>query len=262
MISSIAIGAFDGVHLAHKVLIDSVDAVAIIERNGGVLTPGYVRTRYIDKPSYFYHFNKIKELSAEAFLLRLKEDFPNLAKIVVGYDFHFGKGKSGDVKLLEKLFDGEVTVVESIKSDGIAVHSRVIKDLIKNSEIQKANILLGRSYQICGEVISGQGIGSKEIVPTLNINSKEYLLPKEGIYATNTKIGDIWYKSVSFIGHRVSTDGKFAVETHIIDKDIHSANDSIEISFESFIRENRKFDSLSELKRQIEDDILKAKEII
>ncbi|MBN2721793.1 MAG: bifunctional riboflavin kinase/FAD synthetase [Campylobacterales bacterium] len=262
MITSIAIGAFDGVHLAHKVLIDSVDAIAIIERNSGVLTPGYVRTRYIDKPSFFYHFDKIRELSAEAFLLRLKEDFPSLAKIVVGYDFHFGKGKSGDVKLLEKLFDGEVTVVEPIKSDGIAVHSRVIKDLIKNSEIQKANILLGRSYQICGEVISGQGIGGKELVPTLNIDSKDYLLPKDGIYATNTKIGDIWYKSVSFIGHRVSTDGKFAIETHIIDKEIHGVNGSIEISFESFIRENRKFDDFGELKRQIEDDILKAKEII
>ncbi len=262
MISSIAIGAFDGVHLAHKVLIDSVDAVAIIERNGGVLTPGYVRTRYIDKPSYFYHFDKIKELSAEAFLLRLKEDFPNLIKIVVGYDFHFGKDKSGDVKLLKKLFEGEVIVVDVIKSDEIAVHSRTIKDLIKNSEIKQANRLLGRSYQICGEVIRGQGIGSKEIVPTVNINPKEYLLPKEGIYATSTKIGDIWYKSVSFVGHRVSTDGKFAVETHIIDKDIHNVNDSIEISFESFIRENRKFDNLGELKRQIEDDILKAKEII
>lgn len=262
MITSIAIGAFDGVHLAHKVLIDSVDAVAIIERNSGVLTPGYIRTRYIEKPSFFYHFDKIRELSAEAFLSRLKEDFPSLAKIVVGYDFHFGKGKSGDVKLLEKLFYGEVVVVEPIKSDGIAVHSRVIKDLIKNSEMQKANILLGRSYQICGEVISGQGIGSKELVPTLNIDSKDYLLPKDGIYATNTKIGDIWHKSVSFIGHRVSTDGKFAIETHIIDQEIHGINGSIEISFEKFIRENRKFDDFGELKSQIEEDILKAKEII
>jgi len=262
VITSIAIGAFDGVHLAHKVLIDSVDAVAIIERNSGVLTPGYARTRYIDKPSFFYHFDKIRELSAEAFLSRLKEDFPDLAKIVVGYDFHFGKGKSGDVKLLEKLFDGEVVVVEPIKSEGIAVHSRVIKDLIKNSEIQKANILLGRSYQIYGEVISGQGIGGKELVPTLNVDSKDYLLPKDGIYATNTKIGDIWHKSVSFIGHRVSTDGKFAVETHIIDKEIHGVNYSVEISFEKFIRENRKFDDFRELKRQIEEDILQAKEII
>ena len=262
MITSIAIGAFDGVHLAHKVLIDSVDAVAIIERNSGVLTPGYTRIRYIDKPSFFYHFDKIRELSAEAFVLRLKEDFPYLTKIVVGYDFHFGRGKSGDVKLLEKLFDGEVVVVDPIKSEGIAVHSRVIKDLIKNSEIAKANILLGRSYQICGEVIRGQGIGSKELVPTLNIDSKNYLLPKDGIYATNTKIGDIWLKSVSFIGHRVSTDGKFSIETHIIDKEIHGVNDSIEISFKKFIRENKKFDDFGALKRQIEEDILKAKEII
>ncbi len=262
MITSIAIGAFDGVHLAHKVLIDSVDAVAIIERNSGVLTPGYVRTRYIDKPSFFYHFDKIKELSAESFLSRLKEDFPSLAKIVVGYDFHFGKDKRGDVKLLEKLFDGEVIAVDVIKLNDIAIHSRTIKDFIKNSEIQQANRLLGRSYQICGDVIKGQGIGSKELVPTLNIDPKEYLLPKDGIYATNTKIGDIWHKSVSFVGHRVSTDGRFAVETHIIDKEIHNVNDQIEISFENFIRENRKFDDFSELKRQIKDDILKAKEII
>ncbi len=260
MITSIAIGAFDGVHLAHKVLIDIVDAVVIIERNSGVLTPGYIRTRYIEKPSFFYHLDKIRELSAEDFISRLKEDFPNLTKIVVGYDFHFGKDKNGDIKLLKKLFDGEVNVVDAIKLNGITIHSREIKDFIRNSEIEKANMLLGRSYQICGEVISGQGIGSKELVPTLNINTQDYLLPKEGIYATKTKIGDIWHNSISFVGHRVSTDGKFAIETHILDKELHNIKGSIEISFENSIRENRKFGSLNELKAQIEKDIKEARE--
>lgn len=260
MITSIAIGAFDGVHLAHKVLIDSVDAVVIIERNSAVLTPGYIRTRYIDKPSFFYHLDKIQELSAEAFVSKLKEDFPNLAKIVVGYDFHFGKNKGGDTKLLEKLFDGEVRVVNAIKLDSIAIHSRIIKDALHCGDITNANKLLGRGYEVTGEVITGQGLGAKELVPTLNLAVNDFLLLKEGVYITKTKIDNIWYNSVSFIGHRESTDGRFAIETHVLDRHIEALKGNVSISFVEFLRENKKFFSLDELKAQIEQDIKEAQE--
>jgi len=104
-IKSIAIGSFDGLHIAHKTLIDEVEAIVIIERNGGYLTPGYKRSVHTDKICCFYHFDKVKSLSPEAFVDKLKEDFPSLEKIVVGYDFHFGKGKSGNAKMLQALCD-------------------------------------------------------------------------------------------------------------------------------------------------------------
>lgn len=261
MIRSIAIGAFDGIHTAHNVLINKADALVVIERNSAILTPGYKRSEHITKPIFFYHLDKIKDLTPKEFVKLLISNFADLEEIIVGYDFGFGKNKSGNIDTLKEFFKGRVTVVDAIKHEHIAVHSRAIKEYIREGKIQDANRLLGRSYVIEGDVISGQGLGGKHFVPTLNIDVRRYLLPKEGIYATRTKIYDIWHKSVSFIGHRVSTDGKFAVETHVLDKELHNITGSIKISFEYFIRENRKFDDLGELKKQIIDDIGKTKEL-
>jgi len=114
-IKSIAIGSFDGIHLGHQALIDKVDALVIIERNGGYLTPGYKRSLFTSKVCCFYHFDKIKSLTAEAFVHKLEVDFPALEMIVVGYDFHFGKGKTGNAEILQALCDREVLVVDEVE---------------------------------------------------------------------------------------------------------------------------------------------------
>ena len=261
-IKSIAIGSFDGIHIAHKTLIDKADALVIIERNGGYLTPGYKRAQFTDKICCFYHFDKVKSLSPEAFVNKLKEDFPSLEKIVVGYDFHFGKGKAGNADMLQALCDRAVHVVDEVSSEGIPVHSRTIKAYLREGNVEMANKLLGRKYTIDGEVITGQGLGKKELVPTLNLYVDHYQLPLEGVYATRTKIGNEWLSSVSFLGHRVTTDGSFAVETHIIDKDIGSIEGKVWLEFVSFIRENKKFNGLDELRAQIEKDIVEAKKLM
>lgn len=261
-IRSIAIGSFDGIHVAHKTLIDQVDALVIIERNGGYLTPGYKRSLFTSKICCFYHFDKIKSLTPEAFVEKLTNDFPVLETIVVGYDFHFGKNKAGNAKMLEALCDKEVIVVDEVSIDDIPVHSRTIKQYLREGNIKMANMLLGRVYTIDGNVISGQGLGKKELVPTINLNVKHYQLPLEGVYATRTKVDDKWLDSVSFLGHRVTTDDSFAVETHILDKQMGIVQGEIHLAFVDFIRPNQKFDSLEGLKQQIEDDILRAKELL
>ena len=254
-IKSIAIGSFDGIHIAHQTLIDKADAIVIIERNSGYLTPGYKRSLYTDKPCFFYHFEKIKSLTPKAFVNRLKEDFPHLEKIIVGYDFAFGKEKAGNADHLDALFDGKVCIVKEVSIEGISIHSRTIKVYLREGKIEMANKLLGRRYSIDGEVITGQGLGKKELVPTLNLNVDHYQFPLEGVYATRTKINGEWLSSVSFLGHRVTTDGSYAVETHVIDKDIGEVNGSVSIEFIVFIRKNLKFDGLDGLKKQIQDDI-------
>ncbi len=261
-IKAIAIGSFDGLHIAHKTLIDKVDAIVIIERNGGYLTPGYKRSFYTDKVCCFYHFDKVKSLSPEAFVNKLKEDFPSLEKIVVGYDFHFGKGKAGNADMLQALCDREVLVVDEVSIEGIPVHSRTIKTYLREGNVVMANKLLGRKYTIDGEVITGQGLGKKELVPTLNLYVDHYQLPLEGVYATRTKIGDQWLNSVSFLGHRVTTDGSFAVETHILDEDIGMVHGKVWLEFVSFIRKNKKFDGLNDLRAQIQEDIVEAKKLM
>ena len=172
-IKSIAIGSFDGIHIAHQTLIDKADALVIIERNGGYLTPGYKRSQFTDKICCFYHFNMIKTLTPEAFIHKLQVDFPSLETIVVGYDFHFGKNKTGNAERLNALFDGEVVIVEEVSFEGIPVHSRTIKTYLREGKIGMANKLLGRTHTIEGEVITGQGLGKKELVQELMSHVKE-----------------------------------------------------------------------------------------
>ena len=261
-IKSIAIGSFDGIHIAHQTLINKADALVIIERNGGYLTPGYKRSQFTDKICCFYHFDVIKTLTPEAFVDKIKTDFPSLETIVVGYDFHFGKNKAGNAGMLEALCDREVVIIDEVSFEGIPVHSRTIKTYLREGNIAMANKLLGRIHSIEGEVVQGQGLGKKELVPTINLNVKEYQLPLEGVYATRTCIEGEWLNSVSFLGHRVTTDDSFAVETHILDKELGEMEGEIALEFVDFIRANQKFDSLDALKKQIQNDIGSAKKIL
>jgi len=258
-IKSIAIGSFDGMHTAHQKVVEVVDAIVIIERNTGYLTPGYKRSCYTNKICCFYFFDLISTLSPEAFVAKLKEDFPHLERIVVGYDFAFGKAKAGNAQTLAKLFDKEVMVIEEIMIEGISVHSRTIKALLRKGELAMANRLLGRKYSLEGDIVTGQGLGKKALVPTLNLKVAHYQLPLEGVYATRTKVGGEWFASVSFLGHRVTTDGSYAVETHLLETTVEITEGESMVEFSTFLRENRKFDSLEALKAQIEEDIKQAK---
>jgi riboflavin kinase/FMN adenylyltransferase len=122
--------------------------------------------------------------------------------------------------------------------------------------------LLDRPFTVSGHVISGQGLSKKKLVPTLNLKVYDYNLPKHGVYATETKIEGRWLNSVTFLGHRVTTDGFFAVESYILDKDIGIVSGTIWIAFVAFIRENREFDGLDALKKQIVLDIEERRMIL
>ena len=258
-VSSIAIGSFDGIHTAHRELISLSDEIVVIERGYGRLTPGYKRCLYCDKPCAFYMFDKIKDLEAEDFVKILLSAYPKLKKIVVGYDFRFGKSRSGTPDTIRSIFNGEVVVIDEVTVNGISVHSRTIAQMLREGDIKNANLLLGREYSIQGVHISGQGLGSRELVPTINISVEDYILPKDGVYITRTKISDKTFKSVSFLGHRKSTDGSFAIETHLIDCKIDIADgEKIDIEFIDFIRENIHFDSLDGLRERIYKDISEA----
>lgn len=261
-ITSIAIGGFDGMHIAHQELFKNLDnhgAIVSIESGYANLTPKRYRQEYSIYPIYYYVLDSIKHLEGDEFIRLLKEEFPNLKKIVVGFDFCFGKNRKYCTEKLKELFDGIVIVIDEIKLENIAVHSRIIRDYIKDGDIKMANKLLGKEYKIYGQQITGQGLGAKSFVPTINLKVDEFLLPNEGVYITKTILDDLEFNSISFLGHRVTTDGSYAVETHIIDKDIKNNNHTTQIKFCEKLRDNQKFDSFEELKNQILDDIKYAK---
>ena len=257
-ITSIAIGGFDGMHVAHQELFKNLDengAIVSIESGFANLTPKVYRQEYSDYPIYYYVLDNIKHLEGDQFIKLLNEEFPNLKKIVVGYDFCFGKNRRYCIEKLKELFHGNVKIIDEIKIDDIAVHSRVIREYLKDGEIEIANKLLGKEYKIYGHKIKGQGLGTRSFVPTINLKVEQFLLPKEGVYITKTILNEIEYNSVTFLGHRVTTDGSYAVETHILDENIINDTYTIQIKFIKKIRDNLKFDSFDELKNQIDKDI-------
>lgn len=263
-VESIAIGHFDGIHKGHKELIKKLGnnaALIIIENNRACITPGDRREEYSGVPCFYYDIKDIKQLRGDEFLVLLKKEFPNLKKIVVGYDFKFGVDRAWDKHDLKNIFDGDVVFVDEFSFDGLGVHSSAIRRFIKDGDIYRVNRLLGREYSIKGRVIPGQGIGKKDIYPTLNLEVSPYLIPKDGVYATRTKINNITYSSVTFIGHRVSTDGKFSIECHLIDVDLKEKVSEVRLCFIDKIRDNIKFDSLDLLKKQIAKDILIARNV-
>lgn len=260
-ITAIAIGGFDGMHYAHQKLFEKLGSkggIVSIESGYANLTPKTYRQEYSQYPIYYYILENIKHLSGEDFIKLLKKEFPNLEKIVVGFDFCFGKNRKHCIPELKKLFNGDVEVLEEIKVDGIAVHSRIIREYIKSGDIKTANKFLNREYKIFGKQIRGQGLGSKSFVPTINLEVSEFVLPNEGVYVSKTIINEQEFPSITFLGHRVSTDGSYAVETHILNEKLTNRFASVQVKFLEKLRNNEKFDSFDKLKEQINKDIKEA----
>lgn len=282
-ITSLAIGKFDGIHLGHRKLLELLGdrgAVLIIDKaieqnlisqspsvqNQGFLTS--LQDRLDQLPNaYVVEFASVAHMSGEEFVATLLESLPSLETIIVGYDFRFGRDRlcgADDLRHLCEIRQSsqgraiQAIIVPKVCYGEIPLHASVIKDFVRHGDIAVANAMLGWHYTITGDVIRGQGIASKELFPTINIRAQGYVLPASGVYATRVN-GKM---AVSFFGHRVSTDGVYAIESHIIDSEITQVPEQLTIQMYKKIRENRRFDSLQELKAQIECDIKQAREIL
>ncbi|MDA3047336.1 bifunctional riboflavin kinase/FAD synthetase [Campylobacter sp. JMF_08 NE1] len=266
-IKALAIGNFDGFHRAHQKLFDALGEhggiIIVIADTAPKLTPPSLISQICEKEIFYCDLARVKNLSGAEFIALLNANFPNLEKIVVGNDFKFGKNRASDAEFLRANFAGETLIIDEYKINGVGVHTRLIKEFLNAGECEKAAQFLGREYEISGKVISGQGLGAKELFATLNLDASEFYMPKFGVYATLCRVKNKIYKSVSFIGHRVSTDSNFAIETHILGE--FGANftpKSASVKFIKFIRENKKFENLGELKAQISSDIALARDIL
>lgn len=263
-IDSIAIGKFDGMHAAHQELFNHLGAhgaILVIDTGDFRLTPGNSKQTYTDYPIYYYALEDIRHLEGKEFIAKIRSDFPALKKIVVGYDFRFGKGRHYCAEDIQEIFPLEVVIVNEVRINGISVHAGIIRELLKHGDIEAANMLLTRPYRMCGQSIAGQGIGKKQLFPTINLDVRDFVMPDEGVYATRTVIAGKLYDSVSFIGHRVSTDRQFSVETHILHTEPPVCEEA-DILFYKKIRDNKRYTDLEELKERIKKDIMESSKIL
>ncbi len=289
-VKSLAIGRFDGLHLGHKSLIkelgnsgkngenfdknEKTGALFVISA-GQNLTPIKHFGNFCNEPFFLYELSRLKNLSGAEFVAFLKSEFLNLEKIIVGYDFKFGFQRGSNVADLARLFcensskkqNKKVICVDAFSLGDSPVHSSSVREFLTSGEVAKAAEFLGRNYAVFGEVVSGQGLGGRELFATLNLQTGEFLLPRFGVYAGFCIVENKKLKAVCFVGNRLSTDGNFSVEIHVLE-DFESAErcfcSSEEVGFEfvKFMRENRKFDDLLKLKTQISNDIEMARKIL
>ncbi len=156
-IISIALGKFDGMHIAHFELFKALDeggAILCIESNMGELLPKKYRQFFISYPIYHLSLELVKEKNAKEFLRLLLTILPNLTHIVVGYDFRFGKDRGYYPFDIKKHFSGKLTIVNEVFYKKLSVHSGLIKELLLNGNIKQANRLLGRLFEIRGEFLT------------------------------------------------------------------------------------------------------------
>lgn len=279
--SIITLGNFDGIHLGHRQLINTVKHYAkkehlssvvcsflphpkLVFKNDNnfalILTPEEKRERikkmgidiYIDFPFDIDFASISPKTFAEKFL------FKNLmAKIiVVGENYTFGYKKQGTAEFLKQMgkkYDVRVISVPSVMVNNQRVSSTYIRQLLENTKLEEANKLLYEPYSIIGTVIEGKKLGRKLGFPTINILADSIkLFPINGVYATKTIYNNFIYNSITNIGYNPTVNGKIkTVETNVFDFNKFVYSQKVEIQFLKFIRNEMKFSNIEELKNQI-----------
>lgn len=274
-IYSVSVGVFDGVHIAHNVIINEITkkrpsliisfhphpSEIIYKNKISLLTPDKEKIDILEKLGIDYLFiiefnNKIAKIEAEDFIDWLfKYIKPKL--FVIGFNHHFGYQNKGDYNLLlnlSKKYNYEVKKIDPIYVEGHIVSSSAIRNLIKEGSIEHANKLLGRYFSFSSKVISGNKIGTKLNYPTANlIYPKDKLLPKSGTYAVYIEYNNKKYKGMLSIGE-MPTFNKFSVEVHIFDFNENLLNKEIKVEFVKYIRENVHFSNIEKLRQQLKKD--------
>ncbi|VAW30121.1 FMN adenylyltransferase / Riboflavin kinase [hydrothermal vent metagenome] len=198
--------------------------------------------------------------SSEQFVTDYVVKYVHPAKVIIGYDHHFGKNREGNIQLLERLkqkLGYEVEEVPPYYVNGAPVSSTRIRNLLHDGNVKEANRMLGYEYAITGKVVRGQRIGHKIGFPTANLEiPNEYkLITANGVYVCRVLLGNRTLKGMGNIGVRPTIDhGDLTIEVHIFDFDEEIYDEKITIQFVDRLRDEKKFESLEALKTQLAKD--------
>ena len=284
----IAIGNFDGLHLGHQKVIKEAKQKAKKNRIPfGVMTFEPVPVMFFNNKIKNHRINSLEQKKTQ--LKKLKLDFLIIVKfnknfstqsaeefikniifkktkckyLYVSKNFKFGFERQGNIKTLkkfEKKYNFKNIVTKPFKRSNRIISSTLLRNKIRLGKIDEVNKLLNRNWSISGKVIKGQRRGRKIGFPTCNLKLHDYIVPKHGVYAVKVKSKNFYKNGIANIGYRPTFNGQnLLLETNIFGINKNLYNKVISVYFKKFIRSEKKFRNLKQLKKQIKLDIKKAK---
>jgi riboflavin kinase/FMN adenylyltransferase len=282
------IGNFDGVHLGHQELIGKIKKAA---KKNNLKTKVITFNPY---PFEFFQWKKKRILSEfdkndllkklgideiksikfdEEFRKQTAEDFfintlvkENIKFLSVGKDFKFGKDRAGDIELLNELCisnNVELHILDDFKANTLKVSSTLVRELLAKNDFSEASKLLGRPYAISGNVIKGKSLGKRLSTPTANIDIDNVDFCFNGVFLGRINIENKNFFCIVNFGPKPTFDDyRQSLEAHILDFDENIYDHALSIEFLCKIRDQVKFNSVEELKIQINDDKNNARELL
>lgn len=274
---SCALGCFDGVHLGHRALI----AETVKDQKNGYVSAIWTFSEpiggaYIEsvasrlsicealgvKYAICEDFDKVRGLTPREFVLRLFNDF-GVRKFVCGRDFRFGFNREGSADTLKAVADelgAEVKIIEpvTLPEGNEKVSSTYIRSLISDGRVEEARELLCRPFSVTAKITEGKRIGRTMDFPTVNQSlERGRVIPRFGVYCSASVIDGIRYPSVTNIGFRPTVNDDTAdvtCETHIIEKSFDLYGKTVTVELYRYLRPEKRFPSLDDLRRAIEED--------
>jgi riboflavin kinase/FMN adenylyltransferase len=289
----VSVGNFDGVHRAHRAVLDEIvcrakaaHAQSVVvtfephparilrpDQNLKLLTPFPEKLRLleaarVDTVLLLPFSRDLSLMTPRQFAHEILKKRLHAREVHEGYNFHFGHKAAGNIQVLRDLgreMGFEVHDYAEMRLRGERVSSSHIRKLLSEGRVSRARHLLARPFSILSTAGRGRGYGAKYTVPTINLANYEELVPKDGVYITRTRLGNECFDSVTNVGNRPTFGANsFAIETHLLN--FHpielSAETEVEIHFLDRLRDEIKFPSVDALKEQIGRDVRKAEKYL
>ncbi|MDP3358159.1 MAG: bifunctional riboflavin kinase/FAD synthetase [Lutibacter sp.] len=289
----VTIGTFDGVHIGHqKVLLNLINSAKknsassvlltffphprmVLQKNADIKLINTIeeRIQLLKKTGLdilvIHEFTKdFAEETALDFVKNVLVDHLKISNLIIGYDHRFGKNREGNFDQLSEygnIFGFEVNKISQQEIDHITISSTKIRKAIELGNIEEANRYLGYHFMLTGEIVKGKNLGEKIGFPTANLFIEETykLLPKTGSYIVKSELENETVYGMMNIGYNPTVKGKKqTIEIHFFNfnKDLYGKK--IQIDVLKFLRDEQKFESVDDLKNQLEIDKQKSLEII
>ncbi|HEX7343277.1 MAG TPA: bifunctional riboflavin kinase/FAD synthetase [bacterium] len=281
----VTVGTFDGVHRGHQEILRRMNSAArknevrtvvtfephpqsVIRREGHtvrILTDTREKIRLLCaggiSRTYILQFDQhLAGISAEDFVQQILLKRLQTTRLVVGYNHSFGHNREGNFEFLEKnqkRFGFELEVVGPYYLGGEVVSSTKIRRALEGGNVEKATLYLGRPYALSGKVVHGAGRGRKLEVPTANLElpNPDKLIPKIGVYAVEVTLGAVPYPGMLAIGIRPTfNESPLTVEVHLIDFQGDLYDQTLEVRFLKWLRDEERYASTEALKTQMSKD--------